>query len=508
MSHHGLYWIIEKNIEDLSVSEDEANKARIEEATRLADAAEARFRSMVTSFGGGPQRPEDRTSTAGGKPHYTGGVLDRLTEKPGGLTTDDYKFLSSKGSAKDVLDSLKDYEDLRLKQFEMEYQYAKQLEQVWKGIGQQAQGLQDSVRLQTRGGRYAIDILNRDYAKLQGLVAKAGDDPGKIQEALSLAEKVFGELGQVYLPGSSSYQQIASFIDNYSQKVQDKAGQKEVEAQRMQEAAKTNAQAFRDSMLPIIGTFEGLAKWEFEQQKQTLVDLLGVDSVLVTAVTNITAALDDDPNTKVRALPSPTPVPTDAQKYPGVVPEGAELYGDTDTGFSRGAYTYYTYSQGGNAYSRLIDGSGHIANTIQITQDWTELVKGTWARILDQGAIRFWHGPNPPDEAGGKDQEGEYGPLLSSPTARAFGGVADAMRPYLVGEHGPELFTPMTDGYVHRNDSSATQGALGNVNVTVAGPDITLQNATIEQVADAMEYLCRTKQRSTLIAALREAVRV
>lgn len=86
--------------------------------------------------------------------------------------------------------------------------------------------------------------------------------------------------------------------------------------------------------------------------------------------------------------------------------------------------------------------------------------------------------------------------------ARASGGPISANRPYLVGEQGPELITPATDGYVTSNDDlfKNTRSALGGRrpspeaarSMAAAGPiDIRFESRVINNV----EYITADQHR-------------
>jgi hypothetical protein len=530
----------------LNAGSDPEARFQAEQEQRLKNAwrAAVRFNSFVANFGGPAQEylNKNPTVTAGSdyrvvqtqRADYPNqGLLQYFLRQRGGtnnwqdgwgkgLSTQQKDALLERGSARDALDTLKDYQDAMLQVFEAQYQHAKELESLWKNIGSQAEGLNDSVRLQTRGGRYMVDILNRDYAKLQTLVKNAGDDPEKQQEALSLADKVFGELGQVYLPGSSKYGQIAGFIDNYTSGVNRDALSKEAKAREDAKTAQDAATAFQDTLLPTIGTFEDLADYEFIQQKQLLSNLLGKDSVLVAAVNNLAANFDTDPNTFTQTpqallsgIPDPEPGSLgagggdDSARYPGIVPEGGSLY-NNDRPVGHRDQSIYAYTLNGSTYAALTDEEHNVTGRVAIGEGWNKLYRGTWAKLLNDGTLKLWYGSNPPDNpapAGAdnpKGVDGDYGPDLDAPTARAMGGDAYALRPYLVGEQGPELFIPETNGRVMRADQTSAMLSGGNIDLG----DIMVQMATMspDQIADAIEYLIHTKQRPRLIAALKDAI--
>jgi phage-related minor tail protein len=58
--------------------------------------------------------------------------------------------------------------------------------------------------------------------------------------------------------------------------------------------------------------------------------------------------------------------------------------------------------------------------------------------------------------------------LLPVAGARAAGGPVTAGQTYLVGEKGPELFTPSGDGTIVPNTAPGGQGATVTVNITTA----------------------------------------
>ena len=78
-------------------------------------------------------------------------------------------------------------------------------------------------------------------------------------------------------------------------------------------------------------------------------------------------------------------------------------------------------------------------------------------------------------------------------SGRALGGPVMGGRPYIVGESGPELFTPSTTGSITRN-SDLGGGGVTNVNFTIVANDTTgfdqllaSRKGVIQQIiADAM----------------------
>lgn len=77
------------------------------------------------------------------------------------------------------------------------------------------------------------------------------------------------------------------------------------------------------------------------------------------------------------------------------------------------------------------------------------------------------------------------------PPARASGGPVQQDRPYLVGEHGPELFTPQSAGSVTPHDATQSMLAAGNQGggttvVTAPAPQV---NVSVVNVTDPKEAL-------------------
>jgi SLT domain-containing protein len=78
-------------------------------------------------------------------------------------------------------------------------------------------------------------------------------------------------------------------------------------------------------------------------------------------------------------------------------------------------------------------------------------------------------------------------------SGRALGGPVMGGKPYLVGENGPEMFTPATTGSITRN-SDLGQSAPVNVNFTIVANDtqgfdqlLTSRKGVIQQIiSDAM----------------------
>ena len=85
------------------------------------------------------------------------------------------------------------------------------------------------------------------------------------------------------------------------------------------------------------------------------------------------------------------------------------------------------------------------------------------------------------------------GSLLPVAGARAAGGPVAAGQTYLVGEKGPELFTPSGDGAITPN------AALGNASLGGQGANVTVNITT----ADAQSFM---KSKSQVAAMLARAV--
>ena len=81
------------------------------------------------------------------------------------------------------------------------------------------------------------------------------------------------------------------------------------------------------------------------------------------------------------------------------------------------------------------------------------------------------------------------------PPERAAGGPVSAGMPYLVGERGPELFTPATSGSIIPNGALTTSAARGAgstmiVNLSVGG-SVVSERDLVRAVRDGMVDLAR-----------------
>jgi phage-related minor tail protein len=80
----------------------------------------------------------------------------------------------------------------------------------------------------------------------------------------------------------------------------------------------------------------------------------------------------------------------------------------------------------------------------------------------------------PLDEIIGKGVEligGAAGAVANFVTGKASGGPVDGGRTYLVGEKGPELFTPRTTGTIIPNNAlGGVAGGASNYTITVVNP--------------------------------------
>ncbi len=86
------------------------------------------------------------------------------------------------------------------------------------------------------------------------------------------------------------------------------------------------------------------------------------------------------------------------------------------------------------------------------------------------------------------------GSLLSVAGARATGGPVMPGASYLVGEHGPELFTPAGSGNVTPNAALATRGA--GVTVNISTPDAASFQKSRSQLAAMLARAIAQGQRN------------
>lgn len=71
---------------------------------------------------------------------------------------------------------------------------------------------------------------------------------------------------------------------------------------------------------------------------------------------------------------------------------------------------------------------------------------------------------------------------------RANGGPVSANKPYLVGEHGPELFMPRSNGSIYPSDALGAGGVqVGSVNITVQNTGEQLSPAAQKQIANQVQ---------------------
>lgn len=101
-----------------------------------------------------------------------------------------------------------------------------------------------------------------------------------------------------------------------------------------------------------------------------------------------------------------------------------------------------------NVFDALIDG----------TEDWNSVLKDTLknlSKVLFNAGLKL---------LGGGDGQGFFSALTGDITGKASGGPVSGGTPYIVGEKGPELFTPGTSGNITPNDAL---GGSTVVNITV-----------------------------------------
>jgi len=75
---------------------------------------------------------------------------------------------------------------------------------------------------------------------------------------------------------------------------------------------------------------------------------------------------------------------------------------------------------------------------------------------------------------------------------RASGGPVSAMRPYIVGERGPELFVPQASGQIYPNGTSIGGGSTQNVTINVTSPEPVME--TDIQRAVLLSGIARTAE--------------
>lgn len=94
---------------------------------------------------------------------------------------------------------------------------------------------------------------------------------------------------------------------------------------------------------------------------------------------------------------------------------------------------------------------------------------------------------------GGGDSGAGGGTSVGNPTDvfRAGGGPVSANRPYIIGEVGPELFVPQTNGYVVPNEDLADYGTTINVNLGNVYGESYLRDYVISAVTGAIRQEVR-----------------
>jgi len=90
---------------------------------------------------------------------------------------------------------------------------------------------------------------------------------------------------------------------------------------------------------------------------------------------------------------------------------------------------------------------------------------------------------------------GGIGGFFTSLFTRAQGGSVAAGTPYLVGERGPELFTPSTGGYVTPNNQLAGAGGI-TINNYITTPDANSFRQSEGQIGSQAAVLIRRAQRN------------
>jgi len=179
------------------------------------------------------------------------------------------------------------------------------------------------------------------------------------------------------------------------------------------------------------------------------------------------------------------------------LPEIAQQIGEIQTTTAEAAAEWDEFVFGGmdRAKERLENFNDLFTqNLVEAASGGFDSILQSWARTLEQMAAKALSSQLFKLLGFGNENGGFLGLGKLFGGARAEGGPVSGGRSYLVGENGPELFTPSTPGYVHAN------GAGGNVfNIDARGATPGVE----QRIRAAIETAVAQADRNRIEAARR-----
>jgi TP901 family phage tail tape measure protein len=174
-----------------------------------------------------------------------------------------------------------------------------------------------------------------------------------------------------------------------------------------------------------------------------------------------------------------------------VVAEASSLAGKIASAISSAASTLF--AAGGQMIQSLWDGmKAKFAEFIEWVRTIPSQIVAAIGRIDLSGMIKM---PSLPSFLGGAQK-----PAQPVAGARAEGGPVSAGKRYLVGEKGPELFTPGASGSITPNGASGSGARAGNI---VVSPTFNISGADPKEIAQKV----MSQFRESVSSALRESHR-
>lgn len=335
---------------------------------------------------------------------------------------------------------LKEFVDLRLSSLEAELDLARRQKEAFTQLKKFGESVVDQVDVLRRGRGAQFDILARTRNRATEAFGRfsaaqaGGDTQGVLAAAADLQDLIpqLLQLGQQLLaPGGSEMANLLDFIDSVGKTLTGAGvgGENAAETRIRQVTSKLDE--LKDAWGPIITFFEGQAQVNLAGEFDKIATRLGNQGPIKAVLDSIARQL-------------------------GVhdIPQGLETSALTTPESIAGAHSAW-----------ITDLANRFHTTPAAVQQYLAFVNGDFGAVVPLLARLESSGQLP---------------------ARAWGGPVEPMRPYWVGERGPEIFVPRSAGRV-----LPAGGGGGDINV-VLGP-VTVEvngagdpEATARQVATAL----------------------
>ena len=297
-------------------------------------------------------------------------------------------------------------------------------------------------------------VLAEGATKIPELLGATSPGGKKKKGGKTEAEKAAERLKRLAEEGAKAWQGVSQRIveGNMSlqQRVMDQQrlnallaqGETPEKAQQIvqREREKADLLAKRVSDLAEVAKLEGLTASEIEQRQGAI------------------NALYDDRLAKLNALNQATDLTNEKLKEQQAIQRELNFQQEQMNGLVNGI---------GQQFSSLFD------TLITDTNNWRQALTGA-LKQLSSMLLKFGF-----SMLGGSDGKGLFSILSGNfGGARAAGGPVSTGKSYLVGENGPEMFTPGRSGMIHPNGAGGEVNSVVNITITDSGTQVDTKKAT------------------------------